>query len=345
MIAGILIKYIRKVKTFSKENTAYNIIHNVKFIGNKDELTLSCCDGNIGITQKLKQHGIPIIGEFCVNVFKLYDTLSRLPEQADIAITVNKKNYKLDIKTPTAKFQIPGYPPDQLFELSEHTTFKEINHDFFNKLDSIVKMNLDDSYPIVYNGEYIYYASPHLIIYVPETINIIPFKTNTKIAQKIFIDTFTEIDVTENQIHLRNENCRIFIPQINTKAPILDPIIKAAYEYNIIADVNVSELKSATGVIETLQSYDEFGIRSVQVNFEKNTLILNYQESEFLICDAKYIHPTKTTIRVPYDHLKLITGTAFVKDANYIKILLAENNKMFVAKRSSLFFVGGLSKI
>ena len=40
---------------------------------NENEIILYCCDGDSGIKQKIKNnHGTPLIGEFCVNVFSFY---------------------------------------------------------------------------------------------------------------------------------------------------------------------------------------------------------------------------------------------------------------------------------
>lgn len=344
MIAGILVKYLRNVKEFSKENASYQIIRNVKFTGTKNQLILSCCDGDSGIVQKLNQHGTPIIGSFCVNVFNLYRNLSKLDENDDLEFIINPKNYIITIKTTTAKFNIPGCAPDQIFELPEHTVFLKVDSDFFDKIVDILKLNLDDTYPIIYNGNYIYYVSPHTILYTFQPSDILPFKINSKVAPKLLIDQFTEIDITDNQIYLHNENCTIFIPQIHTNTPILDPIINASKDYVIKADVNIVELKTANDVIESLQPYNEQGIRSVDLHFYKNTLTLNYLDSEFIIRDVTYQHPSNISIKIPYDHIKIITNQYFAGSAAYLRILLSENNKMFLCQRGGYFFVGGLAK-
>lgn len=347
MIAEILAKYVRKVREFAKENSSYDLAKNMKFQGSANELILYCCDGESGIRQRVKIHGTPIIGEFCVNAFNFSKILHNLHPQADIIIKINKDNYYLDITGPAFKFKLPAYSPDKIIELSPHKNWIPIKQSFFDKLKSVIPLCLHEEYPIVYNGNYISYVSPHAIIFIPQKIeNLLPFKTNTKISNKIFVDYFENIDVTENQIFLSNENCEIFIPQISQNSPQIENIVKAVKEFHTITtDVNTTELSSAYNVIESLAEINELGVRGVDLIFEKNTLMLKYLDSEFLIADVKYAHPNTTHIKVPFDHLKVITAPSFVKEAHYVKILLAEQNKMFVTQKGpDLTLVGGLSK-
>ena len=214
-------------------------------------------------------------------------------------------------------------------------------------MKSVVPLCLHENYPIVFNGEYLYYASPHAIIYIPLDTKIPIFKTNMKIATKIFVDLFDKADANENQIFFANDNCQIFIPQIVSQAPKIEPIADKVKElHTIVVDVNTSELFSAFNIIESLCNLNEYGLRAIEMIFEKNTLLLKYDvDSEFLIADVKFNHPERISIKIPFDHLKVITAPEFIREANYVKILLAENTTMFVSQKGpQLTFVGGLSR-
>jgi hypothetical protein len=348
MIAEILAKYLKKVKDFANEKSSFEICKNVKIQANDKEIILYCCDGESGIKQRIKNnHGTPLIGEFCVNVFNFYKIVSNLPKQADVLMKLNTDNWTLNLKTDAFKFKLNVLPPDKIFELKEHDNWNDTNGNFFDRLKSVVPLCLHENYPIVYNGEYIYYVSPHAIIYVPLESKIPPFKTNTKIAVKIFTDLFDRADANENQIFFANEHCEIFIPQLVANAPKIEQIADKVKEFHkIVVDVNTSELFSAFNVIESLHDLNEYGLRNIDMIFEKNTLLLKYDaESEFLLADIKYTHPEKTVIKIPFDHLKVITAPEFIREANYVKILLAENTTMFVSQKGpQLTFVGGLSR-
>jgi len=109
--------------------------------------------------------------------------------------------------------------------------------------------------------------------------------------------------------------------------------------------VNIQELKSAYGIIEELQVYDEYGIRSVELTFEKNVLLLNYQDSEFVIGNIDFNCLSKIVIKIPHDYLKIITESIFAQNYTHVNILLTEDAKMFIAQQGCITLVGGLSRI
>lgn len=348
MIAEILAKYLRKVKEFASEKSSYDICKNVKIKADEKEITMWCCDAYCGIKQKIRNtHGTPLIGEFCINVFHFYKIISNLPKTSDIQFKLNPTNYRLDIKTEASKFSLTALPPDKIFAIDDHKIWKDVGQIFFDRLKSVVPLCLHENYPIVYDGEYIYYASPTAVIYVPLKNEMPSFKINIKIAEKIFLDLFDRADASTNQIFFANDNCEISILQIDQKSAVIKPIADKVKEFhNIVVDVNTSELFSSYNIIKSLHDLDEYGVRAVEMKFEKNTLVLRYnQDSEFLIADVKYTHPQPITIKIPFDHLNVITAPEFIREANYVKILLAENTTMFVSQKGpQLTFIGGLSR-
>ena len=344
MIAEVLAKYLRKVKDFANEKSSFEICKNVKIQANEKEIIMWCCDGDSGIKQKIANiHGTPLVGEFCVNVFDFHKIISNLPKNADVLFKLNTDNYRLDVKTESFKFKLQGHSPDKIFALDEHLNWNETDQVFFDRLKSVVPLCLHENYPIVYDGEHIFYASPHAVIYVPLKTGMPSFKTNIKIASKIFTDLFDRADANENQIFFANENCEIYIPQLEAKSPSIKPIVEKVKDlHTIIADVNTSELFAAFNIIKSLHNLDPYGIRAIEMIFEKNTLLLKYnQDSEFAIADVKFTNPAPIQITIPFDHINVITAPEFIKEANYLKILLAENNTMFVSQKGPhLTFVG-----
>jgi hypothetical protein len=348
MIASVLTKYLKKVKEFANEKSSYELCKNVKIKGTEKQITYWCCDGDSGIKQiSLNNHGSPLLGEFCVDVFKFYTIISSMPKDVDIKFNLNTDNYRLNVKTDLHKFTIVADSPDKVYQMKDHNNWNNVEQVFFDRLKSVVPLCLVENYPIVFDGNLIYYASPHEVVYVPLNSNLPNFKINLKVAPKIFVDTFDKMDANENHIFFSNDNCEIYIPQTNSKSAIIKPISDKVNEFHkIIAEINTSELNSIFNIIQSLHKKSDVDVRSVEMIFDKNTLKLIYlQSAEFLVGDVKFNNEDSISIKIPFDHLGVITSTEFTKNTPYIEILLAKNNQMFVARKSpQLTFVGGLSK-
>ena len=348
MIAGTLAKYLKKVKEFANEKSSYLICRNVKIKGTEKQLTFWCCDGDSGIKQiSSNDQGSPLLGEFCVDVFKFYTIISSMPKDIDIKFNLNTDNYRLNVKTDLHKFPIVAESPDKIYQMKDHNNWIDIDQVLFDRFKSVVPLCLVENYPIVFDGKLVYYASPHEVVYVPLNLNVPEFKINIKVAPKMFTDIFDKIDANENHIFFSNDNCEIYIPQTNSKSAIIKPISDKVNElHKIVAEVNTSELNSIFNIIQSLHKKSDIDVRSVEMIFDKNTLKLIYLDnSEFLVGDVKFNNEDSISIRIPFDHLGVITSTEFTKNTPYIEILLAKNNQMFVARKSPrLTFVGGLSK-
>jgi len=348
MIAGTLTKYLKKVKEFANEKSSYELCKNVKIKGTEKQITFWCCDGDSGIKQiSLNNYGSSLLGEFCVDIFKFYTIISSMPKDIDIKFNLNTDNYRLNVKTDLHKFPIVADSPDKIYQMKDHNNWNDVGQIFFDRLKSVVPLCLVENYPIVFDGKLIYYASPHEVVYVPLSLELPNFKINIKVASKMFVDVFDKMDANEGHIFFSNDNCEIYIPQTNSKSAIIKPISDKVNDFHkIIATINTSELNSIFNIIESLHKKSDVDVRSVEIIFNKNTLKLIYlQSAEFLVGDVKFNEEESISIKIPFDHLGVITSSEFTKNTPYIDILLAKNNTMFVARKSpQLTFVGGLSK-
>lgn len=342
MKASILKKYLKKVKEFSKEDSVYEPAKNLYIKGSESKLFFACTDADCGIEQDIPITGSPIIGECTVNVFNFAKIIDQLKDDDDLSITI--KHDKIIIKDQgKVKIPIVNYPATNFFHIPKQENYKDIKTDFLFLLKKIIQTGNDDTYPIMYHNNFLYYANPRaLIVTEPQDLFNEPFSVDNLFLRKMLLDNFTHIKITDRQIYLKNDTCSIFMPlftgnKLDLRAPL--KLVKNTYTYT--CKLAVEELRYYYKIIKTISDFTQF--YKIEFSFDTDRLVMNFLDSEFIIKDFLYDGP-KIKYGISVSSFKQIVKDQFIDTLKYINIKIKDNPTMFIVEGDKVIFIGGLFK-
>jgi len=338
MKAELLLKNLKKVKEFAKETSPYDLAKNVKIVGTEDKVVLQCCDGESGITQTVDQTADTkkVLGAFCVNVFTLTKTVAELPPGADIEVTADLRN-NLVMKGKGFRFPLKALPDDRILAFGRHATWTAVEPAFFDDLGVVASMTAGDA-AVIYDGTYLYSMAQCVITYTEITNGMPAFKVNAKFAAKLSIDEFKFVDVTEQHIYCKNDECEVFVGQTNVPSPRLAPALETFRKEGVnTARLNREQIKTISRQISALQAWGSLKDTPMELRLkgEESQIIFEGAEMDLAIT-GEGPHVTMT---VPSSYLDVITQK---KDFEHIDLLYHEQPTMFIAQVDKIVFVGGL---
>jgi hypothetical protein len=339
MIAATLKKYLKKVKEFSKENSAYEVASNLYIRGSENELFFSCSDADTGIQQIVPIVGTSIIGECCVNVFNFAKLIDSMKDEDDLEITINNDN--IQVKQGRVKVKIANYPSTNFFNIPEQRDpYKSLDNEFLKFLKKVIQTDNDDTYPIMYNHGFLYYANPRAMIVVETDIFDTEFAINNSFLKKMLLDNFDEIKITQNQIYLKNNTCTIFLPLFNgAMLDLRGPLRMVKDTYTFTCKMGIDELNYYYKIIKSLSDFMQ--MYRIEFIFDQDKLKMTFLDSEFIIKDFDYEGPV-IKYGIPLASFKQIIKEHFIGNVKYLNIKLQDKPSMFVVEGDNVRFIGGL---
>lgn len=342
MEAGVLSRYLKKVKQFAKENSQYAPATVVRIVGTEKQLTLFCTDGSCGIEQHVPIVGIPIIGTCCVNVFQLSKVIDRIEGYTDLTIEIGSK---LVIKSEHFKIPLALESNDNWFELPKPEEWVEVSKTFFDELAiTIPDLEVEDKdYPIVRTKDQVYWANPRRLIIIDSEVESPEFLLDKVYAKKIFIDSFKQIGLNEKNVFFKNENCQIFVGQfsVSKKLNLAGPLRIMNEQHIHKCRVQIEEFVRVYDIVKSLADIDQNLQRRIEFVLRNNYAKVIFYDSEFELSNVMYDGPN-VKLLVPLVNLQIITRPSFIKDNGIFTFKIAEENRMFVTQKENVFFVGGL---
>lgn len=339
MIAATLKKYLKKVKEFSKENSAYEVASNLYIRGSESELFFSCSDADTGIQQIVPIVGSPIIGECCVNVFNFTKLIDSMKDEDDLEITIF--NDSIQVKQGRVKVKIANYPSTNFFNIPEQTDpYEPLSIEFLKLLKKVIQTDNDDTYPVMYSNGFLYYANPRALILTETDIFSTEFAINNSFFKRMLLDNFSEIKITQTQIYLKNDTCTIFLPlfggaRFDLRGPF--KLVRDSYIYT--CKMGVDELNYYYKIIKSLSDFMQ--MFRVEFIFDPNKLKMTFLDSEFIIKDFDYEGPV-IKYGIPLASFKQIIKESFIGNVKYLNIKLQDRPSMFVVEGDNVQFIGGL---
>ena len=344
MRAEVLSKYLKKAKQFAWEKGPGSIYSNVAMLGNNDTLTLSCSDGNAGIKQSIDQptngeHKLII--ECCVNIFKLSKVIDTIDGKTDLKFEQQKS--KLRIKSKSIDTSFETFSISDSINVFECKEWNVLNKDFINELNSVMPAMDELDAPIVYRNGILFLQNPKALYYTLTDKCDKDFSIDQKYIRKLQCDNFENIFITDSNVHLKNDKCRIYVPTFNGNTINLKPLIKNVNEYDIKCKVNIKEIKYLYGIIKELAEVYETYDKKIRISLNEDRFKINFYDSEFLVNDYIYTKHNIFNFSIPISHIKAIIKDTFTRKEEYAHIKLAsENYRGFVIENNGVTFVGGL---
>ena len=345
MLASVLLTTLKKIKYFAWEDGPSHIYKNVQIKCNENYIEFFCCDGRSGIWQRIKQDKNVITGECCIDIFHLLKIFDKIDKNTEIDIKITDNLMKIYNKKISLPLSIK--PVDQVMIVSRGKDYTDLNSTFLDELKSVLPGSIDkDDNPIIYNGRQLFYANPRALIYTPTNKFSHDLCIEQKFIEKIFLDLFKEINITDGLTYLRNDDCEIFLPTFSGKMLKIDPLVnRVNSDYNISCKVNVKELAEAYNLIHGLSECDTTLDPKMILHLNSDNFELEFYDCKIKIFDYIYNHDNEYNFAIPLNHIRIIIRSSFTKMNEYIYLKFAKNVDFFACANDNLLFVGGLFRI
>lgn len=349
MIVKDLLSLLKKAKAFAKENSAIDWTKNVQILGSDTYLSLYCCDGESAIwIEEPIGEGIEqsITGMFCINIFNLFKIIKTLPEMAEVKIKARRDS--IVISSQSAKMTMNTVPPENILMLKRQSEWKEIDKSFFEIFRLVSSTALDEQRPIAFDGKKIHHSSATSIVYAFAESNCLPsFKVSPKTSEKMYVDQFDKIAISDRTICLKNETCEVCVVQSGIPAIMIDPLIDSANrDYPNKVAVEQQDLKHAYDTIVQLREIGKLDDKVLELSINSDGLVLGFRGSEFKVKCKSGNENVSTNFRLSIDHIKaLVLGRNSKEDDELSFMFASKVETMFVASRGTgIFYIGGLSR-
>ena len=301
-----LLEGIQIVQNAVSQKSSLPILSNVLLDTNKDTLTLTATDLDIGIS-----FNIPLlveqVGAITIPARKFFDIVKALPDGSEIALTVKKNNF-VSIKSGKAQFKIIGLPKEEfpqlpVFKNNDTITVKQkILKEMLNLTDFAISR--DDS-RFILTGIYFSIKGDKLKVVATDgrrlavsekklekktLVNrslVIPIKAVQEVKRMLGDEGEIEIKFSENQISFSFENCYVLSRLIEGEYPNYKNVIpeKRGDEIRIDREKFLSATRRASIFTDQDSMAIKLDIKKKKVTISKNTPYLGEAKEEI---DADY---------------------------------------------------------
>lgn len=348
MRADVLTKYLKKIRLFADEKGVSYIYSSVAIQGNEHELKLTCSDGNCGIVQTIPQpaeKSEKIMLDCLVDVFSLSKIIERIEPTADVILKRTPGGTLNLVSGKSVKIKINEYDFGNRLNVFNCDHWTKLDHDFLVEMKSVSPVTDEFEAPIVYKDGILFLQNAKALFYKKTDKFNKDFTLDPKYLRKLLVDDFKEINVNVEQVHLRNESCRIYVPTFNGRIFDIKPLLNRLQNYTIKCKVASEDLKNISSILKELSDQNKSYDQRIQIKISKEEFKIIFYDSEFNITNYVYNHDFNFDFMIPLIHLRAsIKETFATRDAQYIffKLTSEEYNTFICENVAGVSFIGGL---